>query len=182
MHRNWILNKLQVYKPYSNAERESLSRMTKLITSQPRCFERDCMPGHVTGSAWILNADETEVLLTHHKKLNKWLPLGGHSDGESNTREVARREAFEESGIEGLQILSEDIFDVDVHTIPANSRDPEHEHHDVTFLFRAPMGAAFQVSDESHDLAWVKVSRIGDYTSEPSILRLAEKTRLRAKA
>lgn len=94
----------------------------------------------MTGSAWLLNPDGTKVLLTHHKKLNRWLQFGGHSDGESNTWNVALREVTEESGIQNIQFVSSDIFDVDIHTIPENSKknEPEHKHYDIRFFIKSP--------------------------------------------
>ena len=72
------------------------------VSAYPNCFERSLSIGHITGSAWLVNQTKTRVLLTHHKRLNKWLQLGGHADGNPNVLEVAMQEAREESGIEGF--------------------------------------------------------------------------------
>jgi len=45
----------------------------------------------------LIDSKGERVLLTHHKKLGKWLQLGGHSDGNSNMLDVALKEAKEES-------------------------------------------------------------------------------------
>ncbi len=55
-----------------------------------------------------------------HKKLQKWLQFGGHSDGDSDTRATATREFHEESGIEIEPIVMDDIFNIDIHDIPAD--------------------------------------------------------------
>lgn len=52
----------------------------------------------MTAGALIMDEDGN-VLLNHHKLLDKWLLFGGHSDGESNSLNVAKREVMEESGI-----------------------------------------------------------------------------------
>ena len=95
-------------------------------------------------------------MLTHHKKLNRWLQLGGHSDGDNNTRNVALREATEESGISDISFMIQSIFDVDIHTIPENTtkNEPEHKHYDVRFLLKAPH-ESFIISEESNALKWV---------------------------
>ena len=66
------------------------------------------------------------MLLTHHRKLDRWLQLGGHSDGESDPRQVALREAQEESGLARFRFLPEASdplpLDLDVHPIPALRR------------------------------------------------------------
>ena len=98
-------------------ERTVGQKFLELLTEYPDCFERNCEFGHITGSAWLVDPDEKNVLLTHHKKLKKWLQLGGHSDGVKDVLAVATREAVEESGLE-VVALNTEIFDIDVHKIP----------------------------------------------------------------
>ena len=74
-------------------------RFIDFVESHDDCFERLLQVGHVTASAWVLNPDASKTLLTHHRKLNKWLQLGGHADGDTNVLNVATREVMEESGI-----------------------------------------------------------------------------------
>ena len=59
------------------------------------------------------------VLMTHHRKLNMWLQLGGHADGMEDLISVAIREAKEESGFNEFVLLSDRIFDLDIHQFPA---------------------------------------------------------------
>ena len=54
------------------------------IGSHPECLWRRCLDGHLTGSAWIVSADRAWTLLTHHHKLDKWLQVGGHADGDGD--------------------------------------------------------------------------------------------------
>jgi 8-oxo-dGTP pyrophosphatase MutT (NUDIX family) len=77
-------------------------RMVELLDSCPNCFRRDAFPGHFTGSAFVVSADGARSLLHHHRKLDRWLQFGGHCDGEEDVLSVAQREAYEESGIQGL--------------------------------------------------------------------------------
>jgi 8-oxo-dGTP pyrophosphatase MutT (NUDIX family) len=108
-----------------------------------------------------------------------WLQLGGHSDGESNTQQVALREAREESGL-AVELLDTQIFDLDVHEIPARKTDPAHYHFDVRYQIQAASDQ-FQVSEESLALAWVKIDELERYTEEESILRMRKKWRQIAK-
>ena len=139
------------------------------------CFQRELLEGHVTGSAWILDHSREHCLLTHHKKLGLWLQCGGHADGDPDVLQVALREAREESGVAGIEPLSTEIFDVDVHRIPAKGTEPEHFHYDVRFALIAPFGATLVVSDESHALAWVKREEIEHYDTDASVRRMADK-------
>ncbi len=146
------------------------------VQQQPDCFERTCFEdGHVTGSAWIVCPNRRRVLLTHHRKLQKWLQLGGHSDGDANTLNVAQREAEEESGLR-VKRIHDAVFDIDIHTIPARGEDPEHKHYDVRFLFEADDRAPLTISSESNDLTWISLKNLSTVTSEESVLRMARKT------
>jgi len=159
MKRRLLLDALRNYLSEYPEERASVTEIINFIQGNPDCFERTNLYGHITGSAWLLNQTQDKVLLTHHKKLNKWLQLGGHSDGDGDTRNVALREATEESGITGITFISPNIFDVDVHIIPANpiKHTPQHYHFDIRFLLCAPH-ENFIVSEESFALKWASLA------------------------
>src|SRR6188768_103653 len=116
---------LQSYHTDFTEEQNFINLFQKLLL-HPRCFHRDHFPGHITGSAWIIDTTKQFVLLTHHAKLNRWLQPGGHADGDENVMGVARREAIEETGVENFNLLHESIFDIDIHAIPARKDFPEH--------------------------------------------------------
>lgn len=173
--RDLLLSALRRYTPDDADEKRFLREITDFIKSNPHCFERTNQNGHVNGAAWVLSPDKQKVLLTHHKKLNRWFQPGGHSDGDPNTARVALREATEESGIPGIQFITKDIFDIDVHIIPANTTkgEPEHKHYDIRFLLQAP-SENYVVSAESHSLKWVsarELEAMGEALS-PSMRRM----------
>lgn len=173
MHRQKLLDDLERYAESSLVTTEELSALNDFITfvrHEPGCFSRTTT-GHVTASAWIVDHNKQHALLTHHKKLNLWLQLGGHADDESNTRAVALKEAEEESGIQGFSFLSPQIFDIDVHQMPNRCA----YHYDVRYLLQAPAKAVYTVSHESHDLAWVAHDKINTHSPYRSIMRMKEK-------
>ena len=174
MHREPLLNLLERYLQRWPDELVVVERFRELIQGHTSCFERDCWAGHITGSAWLVNRSGDQVLLTHHRKLERWLQLGGHSDGEPDTILAARREAEEESGL-AVELLDEVPLDLDVHLIPARRKDPAHHHYDVRFAFKVVGSEDFAVSHESLDLAWVPIVEMSAYTSEESVLRMARK-------
>lgn len=154
-------------------ETDFYNQFNSFIDAHPKCLERS-NPAHIVGSAFVVNHDRTKVLLTHHKKLNIWIQLGGHTDNETNIAAVAFREAQEESGIQIFSKPIEGIFDIDIHEIPGACRF----HYDIRYIFQAPKDAQFHVSDESHNLAWVDLSNLDAYTKERTIHRMAEKVQL----
>jgi 8-oxo-dGTP pyrophosphatase MutT (NUDIX family) len=180
MHREKLLALLERYRERYPEESAVVDRFVDFISANTGCFNRSLQEGHITGSAWLVDRSGTRVLLTHHRRMNKWVQLGGHTDGHHDVLETALREAEEESGIEGIRTLSGNIFDIDVHTIPASGGEPEHYHYDVRFAVTVTDSEDYTVSDESHDLAWVEVERLSDYTAEESMLRMARKWKKRA--
>jgi 8-oxo-dGTP pyrophosphatase MutT (NUDIX family) len=137
--------------------------------------ERTLANGHLTGSAWLVDATGSRVLLTHHRKLDRWLQLGGHADGDADLARVALREAEEESGLHDL-IVEPDIFDLDRHRIPARGDEPEHWHYDVRHVVRASGSEDFVVGEESHALAWRDIAAIAnDESADESLRRMARK-------
>ena len=177
MHRNMLKTRLTAYRRRWPEESETVARFETFVDSHPDCFERSCAVGHITGSAWIVNRTGERVLLTHHRKLGRWLQPGGHSDGDPDTLKVALREAREESGLD-VRALDEAIFDLDIHLIPARGHEPAHYHYDIRFLVQA-MEYRFRVSEESWALAWVPVDRVGVFTGDESVLRMARKWQAR---
>ncbi len=150
-------------------------RLADFVAREPRAFTRDpLIGGHVTGSAFVLSPDGRAVLLTHHAKLDRWLQLGGHCDGIADARFTALKEAYEESGLTRIRLLSDAVFDVDIHQIPATAKEPAHLHYDVRYLMRAEAGD-IAASVESHALDWVPLDRLGNFTRAASVLRMAER-------
>ena len=138
-------------------------------------FGRARLAGHFTASAWLVDAAGERLLMTHHRKLDRWLQLGGHADGDRDLAAVALREAEEESGLTGL-VVSPEIFDLDRHWIPERADVPGHWHYDVRYVVRATASEDFSVSDESHALAWRRIDALIEEPGiDPSIVRMARK-------
>ncbi len=170
-----VLSMLNQYDEDELENQHSKALLIKFAERYKNCCERTLTVGHFTGSCWLVSKDGQRVLLTHHKKLERWLQLGGHADGDSDLAQVALREAEEESGLTDL-VVEPEIFDLERHAIPARGSDAEHYHHDVRFVVQATGGEDFVVSDESHALAWRVISElVDDPEAEESIRRMARK-------
>ena len=147
-------------------------RMLQFLDVHPSDAQRrELLVGHLTASALVVDAHGERALLTHHRKLDRWLQLGGHCDGDANLAGTALRECLEESGIEGLAILPEPI-DLDIHPIPARAAEPEHLHLDTRFLVLAPPGAIETASAESHALRWFTPLELAGIDTDDSVRRL----------
>lgn len=185
MSRRPLLEMLARYRRVFPGESEIVDRICALVDSHADCFARTCRPGHITSAAWIVSWDRQHSLLTHHRKLDRWLQLGGHADGNWLVEEVALREAREESGLTGFEFVPIDgvvmPFDLDVHQIPArydragNLVEDAHEHHDIRFLLVARPQGRIRASDESHEIAWCTPDEVRERTDEESVLRMLRK-------
>lgn len=157
-------------------EAEMTADTIRFVETREDCFLRSQLSGHLTGSAWIVSPDRTRTLLTHHRKLDKWLQLGGHADGDPDLLAVAMKEAREESGLTRLKAVSAAPFDVDRHLIPERKGVPEHFHYDLRFMIEADPAEPLVISHESKDLAWVEVTRVTSLNPEESMARMVRKT------
>lgn len=177
MSREELIDSLARHVPFDDTEREMTQRLLAFVEAHEDCFRRSLRTGHLTGSAWIVDRTRRRALLVHHKRLDRWMQPGGHWEQDDSLLETARREALEETGATSLRALGEDIFDVDVHPIPARGAEPAHFHYDVRFLFEADPDEPLTVSSESHAVEWVDLSRLDEYSREPSVTRMAAKVR-----
>jgi len=159
--------------PAQSAERD---RIVAWIDRYPLdAHRRERREGHLTASALVVDLSRGAALLTHHRKLGRWLQLGGHCDGDANLARAALREAIEESGIGGLTV-DPNPLDVDVHAIPARGIEPEHWHLDTRFLVLAPPGSLEVVSNESLALRWFRSEELAPIPTDESVRRLFQIT------
>jgi len=184
MHRNDVLNLLRRHATRALEAHEAamVAEIIRFVEEEADCLLRSCVPGHLTGSAWVVSPERERVLLTHHRKLDKWLQLGGHADGDGDLLAVALREAREESGLTRVRVVSAEIFDVDRHWIPERKGEPGHYHYDLRFLLEADPSEQLAITSESKDLAWVEIGRVTALNPEESVARMVRKTARRGCA
>ncbi|MBX2966057.1 MAG: NUDIX hydrolase [Cyclobacteriaceae bacterium] len=182
MNRRQLQQALLSYSSTFKEEKAFREDFLQLLLAE-RCYYRDYLPGHLTGSSWIVDETFTQVVLLHHGKLNKWLQPGGHADGDESIFAVALREAEEETGLSNLKLIQQGIFDLDIHPIPEHKNFPEHLHYDVRFIFSTSKNHELQCSDESRDLAWIPLDDVEVLTGHAtSISRMVEKTNRLARS
>lgn len=168
---------LDQHTPADAVETSHLEKMKRLARAErgDPCARDHFQPGHFTASSFVLSPDGASVLLILHGKLHRWLQPGGHIDPEDLTvLDAAKREVMEEVGISELEQVGRGLFDVDVHSIPARKQEPEHEHHDLRFLFKASSLDAVAGSD-AKAAKWVPLSEVDRIESDQSVMRAVAK-------
>lgn len=154
-------------------ERTTEQFLAFLATHKDACL-RSCAPGHITGSAFIVDPSITMTLLVHHRKLRRWLQPGGHCEAGETALQAATREAFEETGVRAIPFEPGKIYDIDIHEMPARPETQAHLHYDVRFLFVAQPGRT-RVSHESHAVEWVHFDEALRRNADESISRMIAK-------
>jgi len=179
MHRQELLRLLARHRTAFMEEASYVARARDYVAVHEDCFHRDLWSGHVTGSAWVVSPDRRRVLMLHHRKLDQWFQPGGHADGDADILRVALRETAEETGMEPshIRLVSDEVFDLDIHTIPASAHGPRHEHFDVRFLVEMDDDLDIPGNDESHEILWVPLNQVSRFNNNRSTYRMVEKTR-----
>ncbi|MDF4253541.1 NUDIX hydrolase [Streptomyces sp. WMMB303] len=149
------------------AQEELRQEYLRHLADRPDGMWKACSAGHITASAMVVDPRNDRVLLTLHRKLGRWLQMGGHCEPEDTTLAgAALREATEESGIPGLSLLPGGPLRLDKH------RTPCAWHLDVQYAALAPEGAVAAISEESLDLRWFGFEEVAG-VEDASVVRLA---------
>jgi 8-oxo-dGTP pyrophosphatase MutT (NUDIX family) len=179
VRRAHLLEQLGRYRPADALEARHHAAIVELLDNAGDAFARThFVPGHVTASCFIVDGDR--LLLHHHRRLNRWLQMGGHVEADEDPSSAALREGTEESGLGDLAFAVDGIFDLDVHVIPAAKGEPEHRHFDVRYVARTAMPHAVAIDEEeSNELAWVPLADAVAMMNEAASSRVIQKIRSR---
>jgi len=179
MHRVDLLEQLARYQTRYLEEAAHVQYARDFVAAHPDTFYREHYPAHVSGSTWVINPSHSAVLMMHHRKLNAWLQPGGHADGDADVIRVALKEASEETGVDPshIHLLSDQIFDVDIHATTHPPEAPTHAHIDIRYLVEIDDRIPVPGNEESYELRWVPLSQVARLNNNRSILRMVDKTR-----
>ena len=179
-----ILAMLAAHKPADDKESRDIRLIKSMIAAHPNIFSMNCEVGHFTASAAIVEPASRRTLLHFHKRLGRWLQVGGHADFETDFALVALREAHEETGLTDLAFHAPTDtvvpIDYDVHTIPQSGDKPEHLHLDFRYILTTNQAEALAPAQgESSRFRWLSFAQVldmGDAIDE-SLRRLIRKAR-----
>lgn len=136
-----IVEEIARYRPVNEQERRDKEVMLAFLKNTPDAFLRSNLTAHMTASSWLVNPARDRVLMIYHDIYDSWSWTGGHADGEEDLLSVALREAREETGLEKVRPVTEEIYSLEILTVDGHEKRgeyvPSHLHMNVTYLLEA---------------------------------------------
>lgn len=176
--REQLLREVRNFEAGDSDEEKHQREILDLLENPDFASRNHFQPGHITASAFVIDPAAGRLLLHHHKRLGRWLQMGGHLEPGESPRAAALREAFEESGLRDLRLLVDRIIDLDVHDIPSNGIEPAHRHFDLRFLAATDFPKEILIDpEESLALAWFGLDEAASVMNEPCSGRAVGKIR-----
>ena len=167
-----LIQKIQEFEPYNEQEVTDKATFLALLSEGQDLSHRDNLLAHLTASAWVVNPERNKVLMAYHNLYNSWAWLGGHADGDFNLAAVAEKEAREETGIQDVKLVSDDILSLEILTVNGHEKKgkyvPCHLHLNCTYLLEADPNAPIRAKeDENSQVGWIDFVDIGNKSTEP---------------
>ena len=168
-----VLNLLDRFQSRDEAEAADVARVRQLVKDTGDPWAR-ANALHLTSSALIVHPPTGRVLLRWHQRQQAWLQVGGHGDpGESEPLDIAEREAREESALTDLRPWPDaELWQVAIVNVPANSKEPAHQHADLRFLLATDEPDQARAETPGNPLRWLPVAEAIDFTSEANLRAL----------
>ena len=180
-----LREEIRRYEPFNEQEREDKKEILRQMEQADHILTRDNRNAHITVSAWIMDRDRKKVLMAYHNLYQSWAWLGGHADGDADLKAVALKEIREESGLESVRFVTEDIFSLEILTVDGHEKRgsyvPSHLHLNVTYLLEADEAEVLRIKpDENSGVRWFSLEEALAACSEPWMIERVYK-KLNAK-
>ena len=166
-----LREKIEKYVPYNEQEEKDKNTILKYMDTFEDTITRNNEFGHFTASAWVVNKERTKVLMIYHNIYKSWAWTGGHADGESDLLSVAVREVKEETGVENVKVLDDDIFSLEIVCVNGHVKRGKyvssHVHLNVTYLLEVDENEILRTKeDENSGVKWVPIDEVEVVSNE----------------
>lgn len=141
---------------------------------------------HMTCSGFVMNKGLNKVLMIHHNIYNTWAWTGGHADSEEDLLVTAIKEANEETGVNGLMPLFDEIASIDILPVWGHYKRGNyvsaHLHLNVSYILIGDENEELIINEnETSGVKWIDIDEIDEYSNEPELIEVYYKLIDRAK-
>lgn len=169
-----LRQQIEAYTPYNTQEEKDKELILRYMDTFDDVLTRDNEFAHFTASAWLVNQDRTKALMVYHNIYNSWSWVGGHADGEADLLKVAIKEAKEETGLQQVKPVTEDIFSLEILGVAAHEKRGKHVathvHLNVTYLLEGDEQELLRIKpDENSDIKWFPLEEAVAASTEPDL-------------
>lgn len=169
-----LQQQLEQYTPFNEQEAKDREIILRYMDTFDNLLTRENEFAHFTASAWLVNQDHTKVLMVFHNIYQSWSWVGGHADGDADLLHVALKEAREETGLENVKPVFEEIYSIEILGVPAHVKKGKHVathvHLNVTFLLEADESELTTIKpDENSDIKWFGLEEAITASKEPEM-------------
>lgn len=166
-----LKEKIEKYIPYNEQEKNDKKIMLQYLEQFDNILTRENEFAHFTASSWVLNKEKTKVLMIYHNIYQSWAWTGGHADGESDLLQTAIRELKEETGVQNVKILDDNIFSLEVICVNGHVKKGKyvssHVHLNLTYLLEVDENEKLQIKeDENSNVRWIPIEEISKKVNE----------------
>lgn len=166
---------IENYIPVNEQEEKDKQLILTCIQTFDDVLTRNNEVCHMTVSSFVVNEAKTHVLMAYHNLYNSWAWLGGHADGDHNFAHVAKKELFEETGVQHAKLLSDSIFSLEVLNVLSHIKKgtfvSSHLHLNVTYVFEASMDEKLTIAEqENSNVGWLPIDELHTHCSEEFML------------
>ena len=170
-----LREQIENYKPYNEQEEKDKQTILKYIDTFDDVLTRNNEFGHFTASSWAVNKERTKVLMIYHNIYKSWAWTGEHADGESDLLGTAIRELKEETGVENVRVLNNEIFSLEIICVNGHIKRGKyvssHVHLNLTYLLEVDENEILKIKeDENSDVKWVNIEDVEKISSEKWIV------------
>lgn len=184
------IRQINRFRPSCLQEEADKRLILDFVTANPAlALTRQSELAHITSSGFILNHAMDKALMVHHNIYDTWAWTGGHADGDTDLLYTAIREAREETGVDKLTPVGNEILSLDMLSVRGHMKNGSyisaHLHLSAAYVLLAGEGAPTRHREgENSGVMWISVDQLERYCTErePAILEIYRKLIRRARA
>ena len=175
-----LREEIEKYVPYNEQEEKDKQTILKYMDSFDNVLTRDNEFGHFTSSAWVANKEKTKVLMIYHNIYKSWAWTGGHADGNPDLLATAIRELKEETGVENVKVIDNNIFSLEIVCVDGHVKKGKyvssHVHLNATYLLEVDENEILRIKDdENSGVKWINIEDVEKVVNEKWVFENAYK-------